>query len=388
MLHGPPTEANPNGLLIPATVTYAAPTATLVPNSALVPGTTYSATVSGGMDLSGNALAGPLTWSFTTGTPPSCPCDAWNSSAAPKNPSVNDPNAIELGVKFKVDVAGYITGIRFYKGAGNTGTHLGNLWALPAYPNPNSAPGSLLATATFTNETATGWQQVSFSSPVPVTPDTIYVASYFAPNGNYAADSGFFATSGVDNPPVHLLQDGVYGGDGVFSYSATSTYPESTFGATNYWVDVVFTPGWSTGGPGLGVTSSTPTIAQTGVDPLSHGKRHVQQRAQCGDRHHIDLHADRPEQHAGRRDGRCHRQYGNTHSDESARILHELYRDPKHWYPGCVGECARCSGELVLHNRYAAKLSLRCVWVVPRHRRIPPQAITNAVELGVEIQGR
>ena len=51
-----------------------------------------------------------------------------------------DTQAYELGVKFRSDVDGFITGIRFYKGAGNTGTHLGHLW---------SATGTLLGTATF-----------------------------------------------------------------------------------------------------------------------------------------------------------------------------------------------------------------------------------------------
>ena len=67
--------------------------------------------------------------------------------------------AIELGVTFTADVAGTVTGIRFYKGPKNTGTHTGSLW---------NASGSRLATGTFSGETATGWQQVTFSGPVPV----------------------------------------------------------------------------------------------------------------------------------------------------------------------------------------------------------------------------
>ena len=43
-------------------------------------------------------------------------------------------SAVELGVKFRSDVAGYITGIRFYKGAGNTGTHVGHLWTTRRHP--------------------------------------------------------------------------------------------------------------------------------------------------------------------------------------------------------------------------------------------------------------
>ena len=162
-----------------------------------------------------------------------CPCSAWPPSALPTNASVNDTAAVELGVKFRTDVSGYITGVRFYKGTGNTGTHIGNLW---------TSDGQLLATATFINETATGWQQVNFGARRwPITANTVYVASYFAPNGSYAGDNAYFANAGVDNRLVHLLQNGVSGGNGVYQYGAPASFPSLSFNATNYWVDVVFT---------------------------------------------------------------------------------------------------------------------------------------------------
>jgi hypothetical protein len=242
---------------VPAAVTYAAAThtAVLTPNNSLAAGATYTATITTGVkDLSGNALLANFTWSFTTAAGPSCPCTAWSSSTTPGTASVNDPNPVEVGVKFKVDLNGFITGIRFYKGSTNTGTHVGNLW---------TSAGQPLATATFTNETATGWQQVTFSSPVAVTANTIYVASYHTNTGNYAADNSYFANSGVDNSPVHLLQNGVSGGDGVYAYGASSSFPASTYLSTNYWVDVVFN---TTAGPsGLSVTSTTPANGATGV---------------------------------------------------------------------------------------------------------------------------
>ena len=77
----------------------------------------------------------------------------WPASATPAA-ITGDAQPAELGVKFRADVSGSITGVRFYKGASNTGTHVGHLW---------SNTGTLLATATFTNETASGWQQVMFS---------------------------------------------------------------------------------------------------------------------------------------------------------------------------------------------------------------------------------
>jgi Domain of unknown function (DUF4082)/Bacterial Ig domain len=186
------------------------------------------------VDDSGN-LESPASGYFLTVAPQNCPCDVWspsNPSAVPTTVDSADVSSIEVGVKFSADTTGYATGIRFYKSAANTGTHIGNLW---------STSGTLLATATFTNETGSGWQQVSFSSPVPIAAGTIYVASYFAPSGHYSADSGYFTSSGLDDPPLHLPANTVTP-NGVYSYKSSSVFPTSTFNATNYWVDVVFTP--------------------------------------------------------------------------------------------------------------------------------------------------
>jgi hypothetical protein len=124
-----------------------------------------------------------------------------------------DANSVELGVKFRSDVAGYITGVRFYKAAANTGTHLGHLW---------TSTGTLLGTVTFAGETASGWQAASFSSSVPISANTTYIVSYFAPAGHYSDTDSFFATSGVDNPPLHALANGIDGPNGVYVYGASA----------------------------------------------------------------------------------------------------------------------------------------------------------------------
>ncbi|WP_051241633.1 N,N-dimethylformamidase beta subunit family domain-containing protein [Azohydromonas australica] len=269
---------DPAGTAVPATVRWdaATRTATLRPSVALQPSTRYTARLRGAAldprieDAAGNPLAATMAWSFTTGAGPGadCPCSGWSPAATPAMPSVNDPGAVEVGVKFRVDIAGYITGIRFYKGAGNTGTHLGSLW---------NGSGTRLASAEFINETASGWQQVSFATPVPVAANTVYVASYFAPNGRYAADNNFFAGAGVNQGVVHLLQDGVSGGNGVYAYGSTSTFPAQSYLATNYWVDIVFTPNTATAGttaPGaIGVAAApvpapAPAVARAvTIDP-------------------------------------------------------------------------------------------------------------------------
>jgi hypothetical protein len=155
----------------------------------------------------------------------------WPSSAVPVVVDAGADNPVELGVKFRSDIHGFITSIRFYKAAANTGTHIGDLWTIN---------GTLLATATFTGETASGWQQVNFASPVSINSNTVYVASYHCNNGHYSADDNYFASSGVDNPPLHALANGVSGPDGVYTYGAGSVFPASGFNADNYWVDVVF----------------------------------------------------------------------------------------------------------------------------------------------------
>jgi hypothetical protein len=143
-----------------------------------------------------------------------------------------DTQSVELGVKFRSDSAGFVTGIRFYKGAGNTGTHVASLWST----------GTLLAQATFASETASGWQSVTFSSPVAIQANTVYVASYHTTVGHYASDQNYFATNGVDAPPLHALSTTAGNGNGVYAYSSSSTLPTNTFNATNYWVDVTFHP--------------------------------------------------------------------------------------------------------------------------------------------------
>ncbi len=172
-------------------------------------------------------------------------CTIWPSTTTPVAVDAGDPSSVELGVKFKSDVNGSITGIRFYKSTGNTGTHVGNLW---------SASGTKLASVTFTGESASGWQQATFAASVAITAGTVYVARYFAPVGHYAGDGGYFA-AGVDDPPLHALKDGdQWRQRRVRATPAPAPSRPTRTTRANYWVDVVFnnapatSPGAPTGG--------------------------------------------------------------------------------------------------------------------------------------------
>ena len=244
---------DPSNALVSATVSYAAAsqTAVLQPTTPLLSSTTYTAVLVGGAggiaDTNGIALGANYSWSFTTQAPaPICPCNLWNLNTTPGIADSGDANSGEFGVKFTSDVSGSITALRFYKGSENTGTHVGHIW---------SATGTLLGTATFTNETAIGWQQVNFSAPIPITANTVYVASYFAPTGHYADTPSQFANA-LDNAPLHAVPNAT-SANGVYTYGS-SAFPTFSYNASNYWIDVVFLVNGGTPRPKVIGTSPTP----------------------------------------------------------------------------------------------------------------------------------
>jgi hypothetical protein len=103
----------------------------------------------------------------------------------------------------------------------------GDLW---------SSSGTLLATATFSGETASGWQQVNFSQPVVVTAGTTYVASYHTSVGEYAVNRNYFR-SAYSSGPLQVPANG-----GVYRYGPAGSFPGASYQGSNYWVDVVLAP--------------------------------------------------------------------------------------------------------------------------------------------------
>jgi hypothetical protein len=161
----------------------------------------------------------------------------------------------EVGVKFRSDVSGTITGIRFYKGSTDQTTHTGSLW---------SVTGTLLASGTFQNETASGWQQMTFSTPVSIVANTTYVASYHTGKGYFASEN-YFQNASFDNAPLHALRNGVDGINGVFAYGAGGIYPTQGFQSNNYWADVVFVPAAIGPPQAIVAVSGTPQTTTVGM---------------------------------------------------------------------------------------------------------------------------
>jgi len=244
-----------------ASVSPSSGSTTSFDQTGLAAGTTYYYRViaTGG----GNSSAASNTASATTtGTAPLPPVSEsiWGTSYSPRVNSYYQGSVgqtFELGVQFESNVAGEVTGALFYKQRGTTGTNVGHLW---------SSNGTLLASATFSNETRSGWQQVSFSNAVPILANTIYTVSYSTGSPLFYYDSGYFSRGGVTNgnltAPSYTDINGTILDNGVYNYGGE--FPLASQYSANFWVDVAFSP--SSSGSEIAKVSSpaSPSIAGDG----------------------------------------------------------------------------------------------------------------------------
>ena len=170
------------------------------------------------------------------------------TNQTPSNPNITDNTTYELGLKFQSDTAGQITAIRYWKAASETGSHTGRIW---------SSTGTLLASVTFSNETASGWQQQALSSALSINANTTYVVSvnvnsYFAVTNNGLGSS-------IVNGDLKTVADG---NNGV--YGSPGSLPTNSYQNSNYFRDIVFVASTSTTPP---PTSETIFTNQTPSNP-------------------------------------------------------------------------------------------------------------------------
>jgi len=140
---------------------------------------------------------------------------------------IDDFGAVELGVRFTSAKPVAITGVRIYRV--DAGTVTGSLWG---------ADGVLLATGTFDAQAGHGWQDLQFSSPVTILANQTYVASYSAPNADYAFEWDYFTSQSWTSGPITAMQSTEAQGNGVYCYVGDDCdlFPTDTFRDTNYWI--------------------------------------------------------------------------------------------------------------------------------------------------------
>ena len=184
--------------------------ATSTPSPGLTNGTTYTFTVKA-INSAGTSPASPPSSRGHSGQhdlrllgPPS-----------PSTPAMRQ--STELGVKFTADVERHVTGLRFYKAAGQH-RH--------AYREPlDRRRQHCWPRRRSRARRASGWQTVTFSQPVAITAGTTYVAAVLRTQTatTRRRPAGFELP--VDNPPLHALANST-SANGVYAYSDDQHVPD------------------------------------------------------------------------------------------------------------------------------------------------------------------
>jgi len=115
-------------------------------------------------------------------------------------------------------------------------------------------------------EVTSGWQTLSFATPISISANTLYTASYHTYVGYYSASPNYFTTDHVSGVLTAPSSSSV-GGNGVYTSSAIPAIPTSTYNNSNYWVDITFTPSGQSN-TSYSLFSATDVPALLGVNDL------------------------------------------------------------------------------------------------------------------------
>lgn len=130
-------------------------------------------------------------------------------------------SAWEVGTRFTTTREGIVTGFRFYKGAGETGTHTARLW---------NSSGTQLASKTFGPETASGWQTVYLNSAVTIQAGTYMVS--VNTNTQQVKTFAWFTNNGTIYRSFMSADAGAYG-------QPAGSKP-GTISGSAFFVDVIY----------------------------------------------------------------------------------------------------------------------------------------------------
>ena len=126
----------------------------------------------------------------------------------------------EVGTRFTTSREGIVTGFRFYKASGETGTHTARLW---------DSSGNEVAHQTFSGESSSGWQTVYLDAAV-----TLAAGTYMVSVNTNTYQVKTFAY--FDNNPIYrsymTADAGAYG-------QPTGSKP-ATISGSAFFVDVFF----------------------------------------------------------------------------------------------------------------------------------------------------
>lgn len=168
-----------------------------------------------------------------------------------KPASQPDQHSVTLGTRVTVNNSGTITAVRFYKGAGNTGRHIGAVY---------TDTGRLLAKTTFVRETSGGWQTARLSRPLALKAGSVFYVAVFMPRGNYVARAAY---------PWPHRSASLTATSGVYQYGTHLAFPSQVYQSSNYFIDVEFKSRHKPGQPGIPSASAAATATPQTPEPTA-----------------------------------------------------------------------------------------------------------------------
>jgi hypothetical protein len=171
---------------------------------------------------------------FTSQTPTSTDID-----------TVEGQPGVTLGTLWQSDHEGVVRSVRFYLGNRNYDT------AAIAAGIFDYDDGTLLSQQayTITSADAIGFVDIPLDTEVLIQRQKRYITAVWFPcdtspdgKSHYVYSSGFFASAGVDNPPLHALPvDFILARqNGLYDYGAALACPTNSFNQPCYFIDVTF----------------------------------------------------------------------------------------------------------------------------------------------------
>jgi hypothetical protein len=175
--------------------------------------------------------------------------------AATGSSVANDAASYTMGMQFTLSQPATLTGIWFYSAPGANGLPAG----CAIYLRTGAGAGSIVAgsendSPSWSGAAGSGWVRCAYASGPALAASTVYkvvilkdaTSQVYSTTSHYW-DSGPGAsglTSGIITAPNSVSADN--GNQDSFGVSGSLVYPDSSFSATNYWIDVEVTTGGTT----------------------------------------------------------------------------------------------------------------------------------------------
>lgn len=192
---------------------------------------------------------------------------AAHTSQTPASGDVDNGAAITLGVRLYAPDGATVSGVAFYAPTTNAGTYTAGLW-LSTAPD-DSAAGTLLESGSLASGSVTpgAWNTIPLDAPVELTADTVYTAGVHTSSGRLVLTSGAFSAA-ISGNGIVLIQSGDdpvgfgVSRNGVFTEGGALAFPTSTFGLSDYFIDVELDAGGQV--VAIGTATETDTVIAVG----------------------------------------------------------------------------------------------------------------------------